>query len=907
MSEILIDSSTCPLSTSTWDGKAPPLEGFEGPPHNGSTEEYSTVQELCITEVSTTSVEESKSALVVPTVSGGLPLSRESFGFVVTFGLSGELMADHFNLEEKVITFATEHFSPGTPSNIEWPQKAAVSQSTTFTLPIHQNRERASVRLIARESRNGQLNSANKANGKLKPSRKRSSGDDDCTTQIPDKKRKKNVAPVKPADSNISIHLTNVPIDSGFFVPPQIQYCSPGTTHSLQVPFDPAHPGASYPPPLPPYNYYTMSSNMVPRSQLVPDFQAARCMSSRYKSDSFPKCVSCTRRWAGDTCRFQGIRFFLRETNGHIGGISFVDSQIQELPKMDFPDKWNVPLELDKIRQLKMTVARAILPVLKAEQDHLKLAEVIRRPRETEVRATCDTCMTSIFACAWMCRICGREACQDCVEQLRDLTYPGRAMTASGEKKMHPNPTFLSCTRKQEHAFRDFSPVSRFCQEELDTVVREMGILLMEDDSFRESVPGLSDQSHFGTTEDNFRLGSSDPILTTAETSSVRTVPESPDDSSANYPSNGLPTEHPMNNSTTNIVDMPPRVTSRPGDPLDMAGLRSHSYHVFESEISDQQFIELWKTGNTLVVTGLLDKFLIDWTPEYFIQHYEKNQCLILDCNSNENIAITVGQFFKQFGKYEERSKIWKLKDWPPSTDFKTAFPALYEDFMRAVPVPNYTRLDGSLNIASHFPKNTISPDLGPKMYNAFASSDLPPSKGTTRLHLDMADAVNVMLYSTKRPDGGEGMAVWDIFRAEDAEKIRRFLHHHFKDQFANDPIHAQVFYLDAELRKQLYNETGVYSWRIYQRPGDAVFIPAGCAHQVVNYSDCIKVACDFVSPQNVDRCFMLTREFREQNRTLKWKEDVLQVSAMLWFSWLNLTRVEQRQKSREHTDCKQK
>lgn len=52
-------------------------------------------------------------------------------------------------------------------------------------------------------------------------------------------------------------------------------------------------------------------------------------------------------------------------------------------------------------------------------------------------------------------------------------------------------------------------------------------------------------------------------------------------------------------------------------------------------------------------------------------------------------------------------------KDWPPSTDFKTAFPELYEDFNRAVPVPNYVRRDGVLNVASHFPSNTVAPDLG--------------------------------------------------------------------------------------------------------------------------------------------------------------------------------------------------
>jgi hypothetical protein len=52
-------------------------------------------------------------------------------------------------------------------------------------------------------------------------------------------------------------------------------------------------------------------------------------------------------------------------------------------------------------------------------------------------------------------------------------------------------------------------------------------------------------------------------------------------------------------------------------------------------------------------------------------------------------------------------------KDWPPAQDFQMSFPELYEDFAEAVPVPNYVRRDGALNIASHFPQNTIAPDLG--------------------------------------------------------------------------------------------------------------------------------------------------------------------------------------------------
>jgi len=40
-------------------------------------------------------------------------------------------------------------------------------------------------------------------------------------------------------------------------------------------------------------------------------------------------------------------------------------------------------------------------------------------------------------------------------------------------------------------------------------------------------------------------------------------------------------------------------------------------------------------------------------------------------------------------------------------------FPELFEDFSKAVPVPNYTRRDGVLNIASHFPTGVMAPDLG--------------------------------------------------------------------------------------------------------------------------------------------------------------------------------------------------
>lgn len=53
--------------------------------------------------------------------------------------------------------------------------------------------------------------------------------------------------------------------------------------------------------------------------------------------------------------------------------------------------------------------------------------------------------------------------------------------------------------------------------------------------------------------------------------------------------------------------------------------------------------------------------------------------------------------------------------------------------------------------------------------------------------------------------------------------------------------------------------------------------------------SDCIKIAVDFVSPENITRCRKLTAEFRAMNEARDaWKEDVLQLHTMMWFAWLS-------------------
>ncbi|KAI0348951.1 hypothetical protein OH77DRAFT_1379157, partial [Trametes cingulata] len=258
-------------------------------------------------------------------------------------------------------------------------------------------------------------------------------------------------------------------------------------------------------------------------------------------------------------------------------------------------------------------------------------------------------------------------------------------------------------------------------------------------------------------------------------------------------------------------------------------------------------FQDIWATHRPIVVRNVDVDFQIQWSPDYLAERYGSVTCQVEDCESGSLRNTSVAEFFSIFRiPQSKRTQILKLKDWPPADLLKSTCPQIFDDFIQAIPIPEYTAPTGIYNLAAHFPLNAVAPDLGPKMYCALSSILDDHHHGSTRLHVDLSDAINLLTYASTFPDGSPGHAVWHIFSVDDTERIQQLLRAMVPQPCSQDPIHGQNIYLTPSMLKH-FEQSSITPYTILQRRGDAVFVPAGCAHQVSNATDCIKVACDFV------------------------------------------------------------
>ncbi|CAA2991440.1 lysine-specific demethylase JMJ25-like [Olea europaea subsp. europaea] len=433
-----------------------------------------------------------------------------------------------------------------------------------------------------------------------------------------------------------------------------------------------------------------------------------------------------------------------------------------------------------------------------------------------------------------------------------------------------------------------------------------------------------------------------------------------------------------------------------------------------------------WRRGEPVIVRNTLAKASgLSWEPMVMWRAFrhaskklkaENYSVKAIDCMDWCEVEINIHQFFRGYLEGRKHLNGWpqilKLKDWPPTSLFDECLPRHGSEFLAMLPFSDYTHpKSGILNLATKLPEGALKPDLGPKTYIAYGSSqELGIGNSVTNLHCDISDAVNILTHTTKTKPGslkrkknskmrreseveesdelqaihelrtacetnspdqfqkgqnvketdagnindseycpvenkidekeqkessmslgnacletdippgfsysdkGENLsvpedslqsgkdchktvhagAVWDIFRRQDVPKLIEYLQKHWKEfryytmspsYSVVHPIHDQTFYINEKHKKQLKEEFDVEPWTFEQHLGEAVFIPAGCPHQVRNRQSCTKVAVDFVSPDNVQECIKLTKEFRLLPQNHRSKQDILEVKKLAVFA----------------------
>ncbi|CAG9759983.1 unnamed protein product [Ceutorhynchus assimilis] len=649
-------------------------------------------------------------------------------------------------------------------------------------------------------------------------------------------------------------------------------------------------------------------------------------------------------------CRFIEFRKLKYTTIGKVIVFGFSSAATDATDADDrlwLPDVENPPSDLDLETSLFLLeqVGDHFCSLLEEEKQAHKVNKSVYKTVFWKrfvhgVREMCDVCSTTIFNFHWSCSRCGFVVCLDCYKGCRSVPQ-NPSISAPEESEwlqcvpcgLHRRGQLmmteiipeknLHLIGKRFHETRDLWTIDKFCG---CPDSEEGGIYNPETrEAVKCALAKRKTALQSSSSEEDFWSDEEDDALHLRRTL-LGPVPAT----SKNKHQGPVLLRNERPNKKQGPIRIMTQMVSTLVNPdiphswLCVGKLLRLTDPVCEDNL--KMFQEQWERGQPVMVSNvskLLNEDL--WSPKSLARDFGKERINLINCESGRTVPHQpMRRFwdgfenpFKRLKDFDGVPMLLKVKDWPPSEDFAETLPTRFEDLMQALPLQDYTKRNGKLNLTTRLPDCFVRPDLGPKMYNAYGKP-LPVNKATTNLHLDVSDAVNVMVYVGISHDGNIDKhyqdtlaaideagcdflakrrvldngelpgALWHIYEARDADKIRDLLNKVTIElggrlEPDNDPIHDQSAYLDGSLRYRLYKDYGVQGYAILQCEGDAVFIPAGAPHQVRNLNNCIKVAEDFVSPENVVHCSHLTQQFRELSNSHSNHEDKLQIKNIIY------------------------
>ena len=308
-------------------------------------------------------------------------------------------------------------------------------------------------------------------------------------------------------------------------------------------------------------------------------------------------------------------------------------------------------------------------------------------------------------------------------------------------------------------------------------------------------------------------------------------------------------------------------------------------------------FQDIWSRGQPVVVANATKSLDVSkWLPNGLNEEFGDDKAEIFDIQFEESLGEhSLKKFWDGYGTVFKRIKnrtggpaVVKLSGWPSAfgEEFKETLPNRSSEFLSQLPVPCYTGRAAPLNLAASLPDTFARAEVGPRAIITYGDIDEHSetvSKPSITLGVDRADsliatvhaqipkyedmeaeefrskAIAVMeslgcdssLVSKTRDDPNQALpaTIWTVFHPAEGDKIRDLLNKVHAENLTDDkkakrelnfdPLvsigSSESVGLDDKLIKRLKEEYDVKPYVIAQFPGDAVFIPAGSARQVLN------------------------------------------------------------------------
>lgn len=325
-------------------------------------------------------------------------------------------------------------------------------------------------------------------------------------------------------------------------------------------------------------------------SAVTLELQTSSCLAKRLEGQV--RCWQCIARGPGHGCSFQGRRWFGLDARGRIVSADFASSD-EAHDEPEFKPAYTAPMSKNHVTLLKTWVAPDLAKALKREVDLAQTTDPapLRRRLDLAIPDICNTCQTICLSGSYVCRVCGRMICLDCMDALRRIETDPKLATSQVDiqrrKKCVAKKRGKDATAAEDHDVSCFRSFVRYEAADLKSLYK--------------AVQQWGTKNHIKAPGDEVGAYLKKKF---------------------SFPSN-----------------------------LKEYDANTHNcYIIWLKQLEDSMFYELWRNRFPMILRRCPFGDLAKWTPQYFAEEFGDLKIEIMDNTDWTKVSeSTVGSFFGQY------------------------------------------------------------------------------------------------------------------------------------------------------------------------------------------------------------------------------------------------------------------